>query len=172
MRGFTLATLSALLLPASGLNILLNNDDSYVSANIREFYKALKAAGHKVLLVAPVTNQSGKGGTVCAIHESNYALHFTSTARERLTCGQTVFTDSKTLYGPGEFNAVAAGAPSVRFLVVNDFLNNFQLTSASLEPIQLTGIFGTITARPPLALFSLLTTLFPTSGTTPRSILW
>lgn len=48
----------------TGLNILLNNDDSWAAANIREFYKALKAAGHKVLLVAPAVNQSGKGGTV------------------------------------------------------------------------------------------------------------
>ena len=57
------ATLS--FLPSSiGLNILLGNDDSWASANIREFYKALKAAGHRVLLVAPAVNQSGKGGTV------------------------------------------------------------------------------------------------------------
>jgi len=60
-----LAAVSALLLPsASALNILLANDDSWASANIREFYKALKAAGHRVLLVAPAVNQSGKGGTV------------------------------------------------------------------------------------------------------------
>jgi 5'-nucleotidase len=49
---------------ALGLNILLNNDDSWVSANIRAFYYALKAAGHNVLLVAPAVNQSGRGGTV------------------------------------------------------------------------------------------------------------
>jgi 5'-nucleotidase len=75
MRAFTLATLSALLLPASGLNILLGNDDSFAAANIREFYKALKAAGHKVLMVAPVVNQSGKGGTVRALL-NNTRIHF------------------------------------------------------------------------------------------------
>jgi 5'-nucleotidase len=55
---------AVLLQSSSALNILLGNDDSWASANIREFYKALKAAGHKVLLVAPAINQSGKGGTV------------------------------------------------------------------------------------------------------------
>jgi 5'-nucleotidase len=57
------ATLS--FLPSTlGLNIVLSNDDSWASANIREFYKALKDAGHRVLLVAPAVNQQGKGGTV------------------------------------------------------------------------------------------------------------
>jgi hypothetical protein len=58
------APVLALASVSLALNIILNNDDSFVSANIREFYKALKAAGHKVLLVAPAVNQSGKGGTV------------------------------------------------------------------------------------------------------------
>jgi 5'/3'-nucleotidase SurE len=117
MRGFTFATVSALLLPASGLNILLNNDDSFASANIREFYKALKAAGHKVLLVAPVVNQSGKGGTVCTFQENSHFFTIipisTIDLNIRLISPQTVFTDQKTLTGPGEFNSVAAGAPSV-----------------------------------------------------------
>jgi 5'/3'-nucleotidase SurE len=58
--------LFALLLAAqsSALKIILNNDDTWASANIREFYKALKASGHDVLLVAPAVQQSGKGGTV------------------------------------------------------------------------------------------------------------
>ncbi|KAK0522290.1 hypothetical protein OC835_006625 [Tilletia horrida] len=46
------------------LNILLVNDDSAFSANIRATYYALRTAGHRVLLVAPFQNQSGKGGTV------------------------------------------------------------------------------------------------------------
>ncbi|ETW85643.1 hypothetical protein HETIRDRAFT_443564 [Heterobasidion irregulare TC 32-1] len=46
-----------------GLNILLTNDDSWASANIRATYTALKAAGHDVLMVAPAINQSGHGGT-------------------------------------------------------------------------------------------------------------
>ncbi|KAK0441180.1 sure-like protein [Desarmillaria tabescens] len=45
------------------LNILLTNDDSWASANIRATYSALKADGHNVLLVAPAVQQSGRGGT-------------------------------------------------------------------------------------------------------------
>ncbi|KAK0240460.1 sure-like protein [Armillaria nabsnona] len=59
--------LSALSLPvyskSSSLNILLTNDDSWASANIRATYSALKADGHNVLLVAPAVQQSGRGGT-------------------------------------------------------------------------------------------------------------
>ncbi|SJL04401.1 related to Acid phosphatase [Armillaria ostoyae] len=59
--------LSALSVPAysksSSLNILLTNDDSWASANIRATYSALKADGHNVLLVAPAVQQSGRGGT-------------------------------------------------------------------------------------------------------------
>ncbi|KAJ7582463.1 sure-like protein [Mycena floridula] len=46
-----------------GLNILLTNDDSWASANIRATYKALKSDGHDVLLVGPAVQQSGRGGT-------------------------------------------------------------------------------------------------------------
>ncbi|KAK0228243.1 sure-like protein [Armillaria fumosa] len=59
--------LSALSVPAysknSSLNILLTNDDSWASANIRATYSALKADGHNVLMVAPAVQQSGRGGT-------------------------------------------------------------------------------------------------------------
>ena len=45
------------------LNIIVNNDDGFASASIREFYRLLKAAGHNAWIVAPVMNQSGRGGT-------------------------------------------------------------------------------------------------------------
>jgi 5'-nucleotidase len=61
---FSLALAATSFVGVDGLNLLLTNDDSWASANIRAFYHALKAAGHVVLLVAPVVNQSGKGGTV------------------------------------------------------------------------------------------------------------
>ena len=53
------------LLPcfSNALNIIVNNDDGFASANIRELYRLLKAAGHNAWIVAPVSNQSGKGGT-------------------------------------------------------------------------------------------------------------
>lgn len=49
---------------SKSLRILLSNDDSWASANVRATYYALKSAGHKVLMVSPVVNQSGRGGTV------------------------------------------------------------------------------------------------------------
>ncbi|KAG7452943.1 5'/3'-nucleotidase sure [Guyanagaster necrorhizus] len=66
---FPAILLTAFSLPAhcdsksSSLNILLTNDDSWASANIRATYSALKADGHNVLLVAPAVQQSGRGGT-------------------------------------------------------------------------------------------------------------
>ena len=76
-----------LLQAALALNIIVNNDDGFGSANIREFYRLLKAAGHNAWIVAPVSNQSGKGGT-----ES--------------------FTTEAKLTAPSEFDLVPAGAPS------------------------------------------------------------
>lgn len=49
---------------AHPLNILLTNDDGYNAPGIRAVYKALTAAGHHVTLVAPLTQQSGKGGSL------------------------------------------------------------------------------------------------------------
>lgn len=42
--------------------ILLSNDDSWVSAEIRAVYRDLKAAMYDVILVAPVSQRSGYGG--------------------------------------------------------------------------------------------------------------
>lgn len=49
---------------AHPLNILLTNDDGYDAPGIRALYHALSAAGHHVTLVAPLTQQSGKGGSL------------------------------------------------------------------------------------------------------------
>lgn len=43
------------------LNILLSNDDGYQFPFIRAVQGALKAAGHNAVIVAPATDQSGKG---------------------------------------------------------------------------------------------------------------
>lgn len=53
------------------LNIVLTNDDSWASANVRALYYALRRAGHRVLMVSPERNQSGKGGTVVLPTERN-----------------------------------------------------------------------------------------------------
>ena len=81
------ATALALLSSTDALNIIVNNDDGFGAANIREFYRLLKAAGHDAWIVAPVDNESGKGGT-------------------------EVFTTEPKLTRPSEYNIVPAGAPS------------------------------------------------------------
>ncbi|KAI0798105.1 5'/3'-nucleotidase sure [Abortiporus biennis] len=63
MFSLRLLSLAVLLTSTLALNILLTNDDSWASANIRATYSALKADGHDVLLVGPAVQQSGKGGT-------------------------------------------------------------------------------------------------------------
>ena len=80
--------LLCLLLPlTNALNIIVNNDDGFGSANIREFYRLLKASGHNAWIVAPVDNESGQGG-------------------------RSVFTTSPKLTRPSEYNLIPAGAPS------------------------------------------------------------
>jgi 5'/3'-nucleotidase SurE len=46
------------------LNILLTNDDGYAAEGIQAAYKALRAEGHRVTVVAPLAGQSGKGGAI------------------------------------------------------------------------------------------------------------
>ena len=46
---------------AQPLDILLTNDDGWNAPGITAVYDALVAAGHRVTLVAPATNQSGSG---------------------------------------------------------------------------------------------------------------
>ncbi|KAK9412728.1 putative Acid phosphatase [Seiridium unicorne] len=73
---------------ANGLNILMNNDDGFGSANLREFYKVLKAKGHNVWIVAPAVQQSGQGG-------------------------RSDFTTYPNLTSPAQYDLIPAGAPSV-----------------------------------------------------------
>ena len=46
------------------LNIVLTNDDSWDTTNINVMKSALEAAGHDVIMSAPCTGQSGKGGAM------------------------------------------------------------------------------------------------------------
>lgn len=48
------------------LNIVLTNDDGYDSVGIKALEKALRATGHKVTVIAPATNQSGKSSSLTA----------------------------------------------------------------------------------------------------------
>ncbi|MCJ1460725.1 hypothetical protein MMC28_011107 [Mycoblastus sanguinarius] len=81
------AAVSLLPITSNALNIIVNNDDGFGSANIRELYRLLNAAGHNAWIVAPVENESGMGGT-------------------------EVFTTSPVLEKPSEYDLVPAGAPS------------------------------------------------------------
>lgn len=56
-------------------NILLTNDDSWVSTNIRATYRELTLAGHNVVLVAPVSQRSGYGGKF-DIPKGNVRMYF------------------------------------------------------------------------------------------------
>jgi len=49
---------------ALALNILLTNDDGWQAPGIQSLYKTLTAAGHQVTLVAPASDQSGRGGAM------------------------------------------------------------------------------------------------------------
>lgn len=84
--GVSAAGYKAVAKASKPLNIVLNNDDSWASANLRAFYYALRTAGHQVQVVAPAHGQSGTGGTV-------------------------VLPKNATIVTPGEFNALPASAP-------------------------------------------------------------
>jgi 5'/3'-nucleotidase SurE len=49
---------------ASALDILLTNDDGFAFVGINTLRAALCAAGHHVTMVAPATDQSGRGGSI------------------------------------------------------------------------------------------------------------
>lgn len=49
---------------ANALNIVLTNDDGYATENIQTLFTKLTEAGHDVIMSAPCTGQSGKGGAV------------------------------------------------------------------------------------------------------------
>ncbi|MGF1749026.1 5'/3'-nucleotidase SurE [Vibrio cionasavignyae] len=49
---------------ANALNIVLTNDDSWATNNIQVLHEKLQQAGHDVIMSAPCTGQSGKGGAV------------------------------------------------------------------------------------------------------------
>lgn len=89
MRSSLVTTaLAALATSSTALNILVNNDDGFGSANIRELYRLLKAKGHDVLMVAPVDNESGQGG-------------------------RSSYSSIGTLAVPSEYDLVPAGSPAL-----------------------------------------------------------
>lgn len=66
MRSCLVALAAAIVLPvapAAARNIVLTNDDGLTS-NVIALYRALKDAGHDVVVSVPCTNQSGMGAAV------------------------------------------------------------------------------------------------------------
>ncbi len=60
---------------AEPLRILLTNDDGFDSPGIKAVQKSLSAAGHEVILVAPLGNQSSSGMRVSTQGKLDYEEH-------------------------------------------------------------------------------------------------
>jgi 5'-nucleotidase len=54
----------ALAGPASALHVMLTNDDGYAAPGLAALGEALRAAGHRVTVVAPLTDQSGTSARI------------------------------------------------------------------------------------------------------------
>jgi 5'/3'-nucleotidase SurE len=63
---------------ATPLNILLTNDDGYNAPGIQVLRNALVAAGHNAVIVAPRTNQTGKGTGIFEDFEGKLNVQFHS----------------------------------------------------------------------------------------------
>jgi 5'-nucleotidase len=72
---------------ASALDILLTNDDSWNTANIQTLFTTLQTAGHSVIMSAPCTGQSGKGGAVNFLKE--VPVDMSEAEFDRYCVGQT-----------------------------------------------------------------------------------
>lgn len=65
MKRLIITLFAALLAtPALALDILLVNDDGWDAPGIQSAFRVLSESGHQVTLVAPLKNQSGRGGAM------------------------------------------------------------------------------------------------------------
>ncbi|KAF4218957.1 hypothetical protein CNMCM8980_008257 [Aspergillus fumigatiaffinis] len=100
-----LLPLVLLPLTAQAINIVSSNDDGWAEINIRQFYKALTAAGHSVVVSAPAENQSGTGSSD---------------------------KTPTTLTEPCEFNSCPSGSPATGFNASDprlNYVNSYPVTS-------------------------------------------
>ncbi len=67
IRLFCLSLLLCFAAPALSLNIVLTNDDGFETANVQALFRALRAAGHDVIMSAPYSGQSGTGGMISVL---------------------------------------------------------------------------------------------------------
>jgi len=62
-KSLLLAT-TLLVSQSFALNIVITNDDSYITHNVQQLKVSLEKAGHDVILSVPCAKQSGKGGSM------------------------------------------------------------------------------------------------------------
>lgn len=103
---------TSLITGTSALNILVNNDDSWGSANIRELYRVLRKSGHNAYMVAPANAQSGQGGRLG-------------------------LSNSSTLTAPSLYGLLPAGAPSVGHDADDDHIWYYDGTPAACTLVAL-----------------------------------
>lgn len=93
-RIFALAGLlslaSSLCFAADPLNILVVNDDGFNAPGIRSLRRALTAAGHRITVVGPRTDQSGKGTSFFADSTGKLNIRFDSTEQAWSVAGTPV----------------------------------------------------------------------------------
>jgi len=83
---------------ASALNVLLTNDDGQAAPGIQAMRAALCAAGHQVTLVAPATDQSGRGGSInTGALSSSSAMALTRVSTD--ACGRQYSLAAPTVAG-------------------------------------------------------------------------
>ncbi|KAF7161351.1 hypothetical protein CNMCM5623_006965 [Aspergillus felis] len=100
-----LLPLVLLPLTAQAINIVSSNDDGWAEINIRQFYQALTAAGHSVVVSAPAENQSGTGSSD---------------------------KTPTTLTEPCEFNSCPSGSPATGYNSSDprlNYVNSYPVTS-------------------------------------------
>ena len=104
---------------ARALDILLTNDDGYQNPGINTLRAALCAAGHHVTMVAPATNQSGRGGSVnTGVLSSASAMALTKQSSD--ACGDVYSLAGPTApgtYGGTPVDSMHAG---LNVLLAND----------------------------------------------------
>ncbi|MDO6580994.1 5'/3'-nucleotidase SurE [Photobacterium sp. 2_MG-2023] len=85
----TASLLSATVIsaPVMALNIVLTNDDSWDTQNIQIMKSALIDAGHSVIMSAPCTGQSGKGGAMTFLKP--VSVDETKAAQQEFCVGDT-----------------------------------------------------------------------------------
>lgn len=91
------------------LDVLLTNDDGWEAAGLRAVAEALRAAGHRVRVVAPLEQQSGTGVKV-TLGEMAVEQRTPDTWSVAGSPADTVSYAFSTLYGDGLPDVVVSGA--------------------------------------------------------------